>query len=409
MDGITNTYVVMFFFGILFLTLFGLLSIKNIKNVYFYPKPKKFPLVSFLVPAYNEESSIENTTRAILAINYPSNKKEIILINDGSKDNTLRIMKKLQKSFSQIRILDKKNSGKANSLNEAIAIAKGELIAVVDADSCPAKESLNRIVGFFEENEKVAAVTSRVLVKKDKKLIERFQDLDYVIIAWDRKILDFIDCVYVTNGPLSVYRKNIVKKVGGFDPKNLTEDIEITWNLLSRGYQTRMSYSAEVYTGIPDNFNQWNKQRVRWNLGGLQTIWKYRKFFFTGKNLFGYFVLQYIAFSFFLALVGIILLGRYFFINLRDVALSIPFYRQGFNPFSAMEFNFSITIITIFGIIFVLLALVYYKFALKQSNIKNRGLISILTYIFIYRMLYIIPLVLSCYKLIKGDIRWYTK
>ena len=69
-------------------------------------------------------------------------------------------------------------------------------------------------------------------------------NFDYMVVAWSRKVLDFVDSVYVTNGPLSIYRADVIRKIGGFDTKNLTEDIEITWHLLSLGYKTRMSYST---------------------------------------------------------------------------------------------------------------------------------------------------------------------
>jgi cellulose synthase/poly-beta-1,6-N-acetylglucosamine synthase-like glycosyltransferase len=290
----------MFFFGIYFLLLFVILHFRNGNLLYLYPKPKKFPSISLITPAYNEEKSLAETIKALLNVDYPKEKKEILLVNDGSTDKTLAIMKKFAKKYKEIKILDKANSGKADSLNQAIKMAKGELIAVIDADSYPAKDSLLKMVGYFEEDEKMAAVTSKVLVRNKKKFIEKFQDVDYRVIAWSRKILDYIDCVYVTNGPLSVYRKSIVKKVGGFDTKIITEDIELTWNLMSKGYKTKMSYSAIAYTSVPSSINSWIKQRIRWNIGGLQTLKKYRSYFLK-ENLFGYFVITYVSLSFVLS------------------------------------------------------------------------------------------------------------
>jgi cellulose synthase/poly-beta-1,6-N-acetylglucosamine synthase-like glycosyltransferase len=409
MEGLTITYIIMFFFGIYFLMLFVLLSTKNRKSIYFYPEAKKFLPITVIIPAYNEENTILDTIKAVINMNYPQGKKEIIIVNDGSKDNTRRIVERFIKNRKGIFLLNKPNSGKADSLNQAIKIAKGELIAVVDADSYPERESLRKMVGFFEEDEKVAAVTSRVLVKNRKNLIEKFQDFDYEIIAWDRKILDFINCVYVTNGPLSVYRKRIVQKVGGFDTKNLTEDIEITWNLLSKNYKTKMCYSARVFTSVPDNFRQWNKQRVRWNLGGLQTIFKYKRFFFRGETLFGYFVMAYIFLSFILALIGFIMLSRFVLMKLKLYALSIPLFFRGYSVLSPLEFNLAITLVLLLGIIFTILSIFYYKYIIHNGDVKNKTIFSILIYTFIYRSFYMVPLVDSMIKLIKGDLRWYTK
>mgnify|MGYP001605292238 CR=1 FL=1 len=150
MNFVTLIYLIMFFFGIFFLVVFLILHFRYRKQLYDYPIPKKFPNVSFLVPAYNEEKNLEDTVNALMDVDYPNGKKEIIIINDGSKDNTLKIAKNLEKKYKEVRVLDKLNSGKANSLNFALKIAKGELIAVVDADSYPTKESLMRMVGYFE-------------------------------------------------------------------------------------------------------------------------------------------------------------------------------------------------------------------------------------------------------------------
>ncbi len=409
MEGITITYIVLFFFGIYFLMLFVLLSWRNVKQVFFYPQAKIFPPITIIIPAYNEEESILDTIKAVINLEYPSEKKDVIIVNDGSTDKTREVIEKFIKKKKGIFLLNKANSGKADSLNAAIKLAKGELIAVVDADSYPKKDALLKMAGFFEQDKNVAAVTSRVLVKNRNNLIEKFQDFDYEIIAWDRKILDFINCVYVTNGPLSIYRKDLVKKVGGFDPKNLTEDIEITWNLLSNNYKTHMSYSAEVYTTVPDNFIQWNKQRVRWNLGGLQTIWKYRKFFMKGETLFGYFVMSYIFMSFILALIGFIMLARFLIIKLKFFALLIPLFFKGYSPSLSLNLSIYLTLVFILGIIFTFLSILYYKYLIYKGDIKKKSMFSLLVYIFIYRTLYIIPLVISLYKLIKGDIRWYTK
>lgn len=409
MEWIIYVYLILFFFGIYFLILFILLYLRNKKTLNTYPKPTKFPKISLITPAYNEEESIESTIKNILKLDYPSNKREIIVVNDGSTDRTSEIVKKLMREHKGIKLLDKKNSGKADSLNKAIKIATGELIAIVDADSYPARDCIKKTIGYFEEDEKVAAVTTKVLVRNDRNFIERYQFFDYVVIAWSRKIMDFINSVYVTNGPFSIYRKDLIIKVGGFDPKNMTEDIEITWNLLSKGYKSKMSYSAKVYTIVPRTLSGWINQRIRWNLGGWQTLHKYRKHFLKGENLFGYFVMNYVALSFLLALVGFFLVLRAFFLKGIFYIGGIPFLFQGYNPFKFIEIKFVFSFLLLFGLIFLVLVIIFYKLAIGKEKLKRKNLLTILTYAFIYRPLYIIPLVVSIFKLIKGDIRWFTK
>jgi len=408
MDLIVVIYSIMFFFGIYFLLFFVISYYKNRSNLDYFPEAKKLPSISFLIPAYNEEKTIGGTLQSLINVDYPKSLKEIIVIDDGSKDNTKQIVELFVKKHKEVRLLSKPNSGKANSLNLAIKIAKGELIAVVDADSHPSESSVKMMVWHFQDKN-VVAVTSKVWIKNKDNFIEKFQDVDYVVIAWTRKLLDFVGCVYVTNGPLSIYRKNIVKEVGGFDPKNVTEDIELTWNLLSRGYETRMSYSAKVYTVVPNTLNKWIKQRVRWNIGGLQTLAKYRKFFFRGKNLFGYFVISYVSLSFILSLLGLGLFLRFLYYRISPYITSIPYFFKGYNPFIFIDFNFSMTILLVLGLIFLILSLFYHKLALRNSEVYSNKISTILIYTFVYRPLYMIPLVWSLFKLIIRDVRWFTK
>ena len=191
MNIITIVYMTMFFFGVYFLFLFILLYLKYKRELFDYPKIKKFPYISIITAAYNEEATIKETVQAVMSLDYPKDKIEQIVVNDGSKDKTREIVEKLKRQYKNLILINKENSGKANSLNQAIKLAKGELIAVVDADSYPNRDSLKKMVGHFEDR-KVAAVTSKVLVKNQKKFIERFQAVDYEVIAWGRKILDFI-------------------------------------------------------------------------------------------------------------------------------------------------------------------------------------------------------------------------
>jgi poly-beta-1,6-N-acetyl-D-glucosamine synthase len=380
---------------------------RNKKELFASPSVKSYPSVSFLVPAYNEEKSIEGTIKSLLELEYPKEKIEIIIINDGSKDKTLEIAKELEMKYSQVKVLDKKNSGKADSLNQAIKIARNELIAVSDADSYPEKTSLKKMVGHFEDK-KVSAVTSRVLVKNQKNLLERFQILDYSIIAWTRKLLDFVDSVYVTNGPLSIYKKSVAEKIGGFDPRNLTEDIEITWHMLSENYQTRMSYDAIVYTIVPSDFKTWVQQRIRWNLGGLQTVKKYWRSMFK-KGAFGYFVIPYVTSSFALAIIGFLLFSRFLWIKGNYYAYSIYYSLQGYDYWKYFEFSMSLTILLVLGVTFFILAIFYYKLGFKNSQTGSKNVLKIISYSMFYRTLYVVPLILAIYKVFKGDLRWYTK
>ena len=168
---LTIVYLMYMFLALYFLSLVFLLFVQNKKEMFSVPVSKRKYTVSVLVPAYNEENSIESIVKTILDSDY-AGIVEVIIINDGSRDNTLKIAKKLAERYSKIRILNKKNSGKADSLNQALKIAKGEIIAVVDADSYPDSHAIRTMIGFFDEP-KVGAVTTRILLKQRNNFLRK--------------------------------------------------------------------------------------------------------------------------------------------------------------------------------------------------------------------------------------------
>ena len=155
-------YIVVFF-GIFVGTFLLLTLIENwrrIKN----PMPMRFPSVSIIIPAYNEESNIAKTISSAARMNYPKDKLEILVVDDGSKDKTLEVAKTAARSCHskygiKVKVFTKKNGGKATAINFGIKHVKGEIIGTLDADSFPEKDALMKMIGYLE-NDKVASVTS---------------------------------------------------------------------------------------------------------------------------------------------------------------------------------------------------------------------------------------------------------
>ena len=125
MNLVTLVYLVMFFFGIFFLLIFLIMHFRYRKELYSYPEPKRHPIISILVPAFNEQESLEETIDSLMSLDYPSGKKEIIIINDGSSDGTLGIAQRMAERYKNVSVINKKNSGKAKSLNIGVSRAKG--------------------------------------------------------------------------------------------------------------------------------------------------------------------------------------------------------------------------------------------------------------------------------------------
>jgi len=407
MEALTVIFLIFLFLAIYFFSFFIVILAHNHSRVFYYPKPKKKYSVSFLIPAYNEGRTIKDTIQAIYNSSYSL--KEVIVINDGSKDNTIKVVKGLFKQYKSLKLINKENSGKADSLNQGIKMAKGELVAVVDADSYPSTDAVEKMVGFFNEKN-VGAVTSCVFLKNAKTFFEKIQEMEYIALAWTRKLFDFVESVYVTNGPLSIYRKGVLKKIGGFDVNSITEDIELTWHILSEGYKTKMSLASVVYTSVPNKLKLWWRQRVRWGIGGIETIFKYKRFFFR-KGMFGMFIMPFVSLTIFLSIFGFIF-GAY--LIYRQIVSKTVYLGYSVSLESTIlrpeNMNFSPTIILIMIAILFVLSFSYTSYIylrMGQKHIlKARKVFNRLFYMIIYLTLYPVVWFDAIYRIIKKDRKW---
>lgn len=406
MDFLPIVYLGYMFVSVYFLSLFLSLYFKNKKNLFGYPKAKRNYSISVLVPAFNEEKTIKDTIEAIFSTNYPVT--EIIVLNDGSTDNTRKIVEELLKRYSKLKLLNKENSGKGDSLNKGIELAKGELVSVVDADSYPAKDSFGKLTGFFDD-EKVGAVTCVFIPRNRSGFFERLQTIEYNIIAFTRKLLDYVDAIYVTPGPLALYRKSALVKIGGFDPNNLTEDIEATWHLTYEGYERRMCLATHASTTVPNKIKAWYKQRRRWNVGGLQCISKYKKLFLK-KNMLGFFILPFFISQLFLGLLG---LSIFFYLITTRILTNYIFVRYSIpvgTPLLTMNdlfitpsfLNYLGIILFVSGAIFTLLVLSI----MKTRMLKKQNVFNILVYLIFYLSIYPFIMISAIYHFFRGTGKW---
>ncbi len=407
MEILAYIYLMYMFISLYFLIMFLLLYFKNKEDIFGYERPTKKYSVSFIVPAFNEEKTIKDTVKHIFDINYKI--EEVIIVNDCSTDGTLKVARELIKKYPKLKILNnKKNLGKAGSLNRALKIAKGELVAVVDADSYPSRNSIKKLVGFFD-NEKVGAVTCVIVARNKNKFIEKLQSIEYRVIAFTRKLLDYIDAIYVTPGPLALYRKKALLEIGGFDEKNLTEDIEATWHLTAKGWERRMCLSASVSTTVPSKVRAWFNQRRRWNIGGLQCIYKYRKFL-GKKGMLGYFIIPFFIMTTFLGLLGLsifsYLITRRFISNFLYTKYSViaetPLLTLEKFYITPSVLNYLGVVLFIFWTIFTLIILSI----LKEKILVKQNILNIPFYILVYLTFYPFIMLSAIWGIIRGKKIW---
>lgn len=395
--------------SIYFIFLFFLLFFSKRKVLRELPSLKRLPSISIIIPAHNEEKAIANTIKAVKKLTYNKNLLEIIVVDDGSTDRTAEIAK----SFKNVKVISKKRGGKASALNLGLKYARGEIVACVDADSYPKKNGLMNSVPFFSEKD-VGAVTSSIFVKNPKNFIEIMQKFEYIMIVWSRKLLEYLDAVYVTPGPMSLYRKKILLKLGGFDEKNLTEDIEIAWRFMRHGYKIKMALDSEVYTTAPSKFRSWWHQRLRWNVGGMQTVVKYAYTFFrSGFKSLGFFVLPFFTLSYILSLLGfgvfLFVFGRGFF---NFFSFTLQAYAIGINPvnyYSVLDYLMLPNIFMIFGIAVFGLSLVWAHISFKSTRKYLTGpkdYIYLLVYMAFYITIFPFILIQSTWRFLTKKREW---
>jgi poly-beta-1,6-N-acetyl-D-glucosamine synthase len=272
---IFEIYIWLICFVSVYVSLFWMIiSSKKLKKI----ERKDIPYITIGVPAYNEEKSIRETLESLANLDYPRNKLEIIVVNDGSKDKTKEIVEKFisENKDLDIRLINQENKGKGAALNNAIKGCKGVYFGVFDADSKASKDILKNLIKYFDSDE-VGAVITAIKVHNPKTTVEKIQRLEYIFSSFIRKLMGMIGTLHTTHGVLSLFRKDIIKKLGGFDEHNLTEDFEIAMRLRYHNYEVRMCEEGWCYTTVPKTFRELWVQRVRWFRGFMHNSLKYKE------------------------------------------------------------------------------------------------------------------------------------
>ncbi|MHB0865899.1 MAG: glycosyltransferase family 2 protein [Minisyncoccota bacterium] len=231
---------------------------------------KETPTVAIIVPCWNEETTVAATCESLLALDYPADKLEIILVDDGSTDATPAAMAAFAEN-PRVRIIRKENGGKHTALNTGIASTNAEFIGCLDADSFVESDALREIIPCFAR-ERVAAVTAAMSVHQPKTMVQHMQNAEYTFGITLRHTLSSINGLYVTPGPFSFYRRSTIAELGEFRHGHQTEDMEMALRIQQAGYEIENAPRARVYTKSPDTALKLIKQRTRWTSGFLRNV-----------------------------------------------------------------------------------------------------------------------------------------
>jgi peptidoglycan-N-acetylglucosamine deacetylase len=362
------------------------------------------PLVSIIVPAYNEEINAVRTIHSLLQQDYPC--LQVVFIDDGSKDSTYSNVKAAFTNNAAVQVYTKTNGGKASALNMGIEKATGAYVVCIDADTQLKSDAVSQLMKKFKLADSsghslsgeggecaVAAVAGNVKVGNEVNMITKWQSIEYITSQnFDRRAFDLLNCITVVPGAIGAFKKEAVIKAGGFTSDTLAEDCDLTMRLHRNGYAIRNCNEAISYTEAPETMRQFMRQRFRWSFGVMQCFWKHRDAVFNPRyKNFGMVALPNI-------LIFQVLLP--FLAPLADLLLVISLIAAGFGIVEA-----SVGHVIFYYLVFTLVdvAGAALAFAFEKENYKK--LIWMIPQRLIYRQLMYYILIKSFNKAIKGELQ----
>jgi len=351
-----------------------------------------FLTASVIIPAYNEERAIAKTIGSVLNLDYPKEKLEIIIIDDGSCDKTADIVENFKKRDKRIKLIRQDNAGKGSALNNGLRSSNGEIFICLDADSCVKPNALKLMVQCFSD-ENVACVLPTMKTEEPRTFIQKIQWCEYLFNFLYKKVLGELDCVHVTPGPFSVYKKNVLVELGGFDEGNLTEDLEIALRLQKHHYKIVQRLDAEVVTATPDSLKGFFKQRNRWYKGTMFNVLKYKNMLFNKEyGDFGLLQFPRVAISGFLSVLALLLVSydqlKPLFVKIQNAAsinFDVSLAEHWAKTFSFLDINY---INLFFSIVALALILYIVVLAYRYCNERLLGYkLSVPLFLIVYAIL----------------------
>lgn len=239
------------------------------------PVFERSPSVSLLIPCYNEGENIRETIEFLLRQRYLN--YEIVAINDGSRDNTLEILRALAEQYDTVRVVHlDANQGKAMALRAGALLSNSEYLVCIDGDALLAPEAVAWMVRHFMDNPKVGAVTGNPRIRTRSSLLGKIQVGEFsAIVGLIKRAQRVYGRIFTVSGVIAAFRKSALHEVGYWSNDMVTEDIDISWKLQLGGWDIRFEPNALCWVLMPETLRGLWRQRLRWSQGGAEVLLRY--------------------------------------------------------------------------------------------------------------------------------------
>lgn len=271
------------------------------------------PHISVVMAAYNEEKVIRKTLNTLRASNYPQSRLEVVVVNDGSKDGTQKVLDDYARKWPQLKVVHQPNAGKSFAINNGISHARPEskIIVTLDADTLFEPQTIRLLVRHFvkkshrQDSKPVGAVAGHVKVGNRRNIITAWQSLEYISgICVTRLAEGAMGAIAIVPGACSAWSRRALEQIGGLSEDTLAEDADATLQLHQLGYSVLQENTAVAYTEAPESIRTLAKQRLRWTYGNVQVLWKHRSMLMRPKyGMLGMIALPYALLSLIVPLI----------------------------------------------------------------------------------------------------------
>lgn len=330
-----------------------------------------YPPISLLIAAYNEEQNIAETFRGIAAQDYPA-AIEIIVVDDGSSDNTVAVIEAL--GLANLNVLRGAHGGKARALNLGLEQVSHDILVCIDADTYLHPQALRRIVTrFVTDPVGTAAVAGCVLVKNSRdSFMTRMQEWDYFAgIASAKRQQSLFQGTLVAQGAFSAFNSKVVKAHQGW-PSVIGEDIVMTWALIKSGWRIGFESTAIGFTSAPTTLGSFYRQRKRWARGMIEGLKRHGQLVWSSSRLSAFFV----GIDFIIPFIDLF----YAFVFLPGVILALYGYYYVAGPMTLL----------VMPLAFLIVAVMYRKQKAVFNTLDltvRRNFVGFLVYMLIYQAL----------------------